>query len=460
MSKLETRLRIGLTEAAELLPDEKADVQPATRSGSGDRSRGMFVALAAMAVVVVAVGGPLLFLGSRTDGAAPGAAAAGSYPVASYIPDGVDTVYGSFVVPDPSSPASVVAVVARSQDNGFSDAVVITVTDSVEVTFPSGIEVDVAGRPAAMFRNKGRATVAWQQGVYSISVSSPLGDADLAQAVASVIVIDAEVPFGVSMLDVGALPDGLSALGVVWRQSVDPTPMVAMLSSVAGEPPLIGVEVLEEPVEIVAGQWGAATETEVRDRRAYRVMRDDGVALAWALSPQTTVVVGGTLSPSEIRAVAEGLDFVAGVDWQRFYAVDNPSLPTTTLAPVGEGDGSQWGPLAVVQGGGGDNALIQGTIVITDECVLLDERGELVLLVWPSDRTEWDEGSTTVQFIDPNLGLVSIVDGQAVRLGGGGSSVQEGGLGAEEWVNSIEWLSEPSPSCVTDTRWFVSGVLN
>ncbi|GBE24647.1 hypothetical protein BMS3Bbin02_00922 [bacterium BMS3Bbin02] len=460
MSKLETRLRIGLTEAAELLPDENAGLLPVARPGTGGRSRGLMIALAAMVIVVVAVGGPLLFLGSRTDGVVPGAGVAGSYPVASYIPDGVDTVYGSFVVPDPSNPAAVVAAVARFQEDGFSDAVVVTVTDSVEVTFPAGVEVDVAGRTAVVFRNKGRATVAWQQAAYSISVSSASGDAELAQAVASVITIDADVPFGVSVLSIDSLPDGLSVLGAAWGQSLEPSPMVVMLSSIAGEPPMIGVQVLAEPLEIVAGQWGAATVTEVRGRPAYRVVREDGAALAWSLSPQMTVVVGGTLSPSELLAVAEGLDFVAGADWQRFYVVDRPSLPTTTLAPVEVGDGSQWGPLAVVRGGGGDEALIEGTIEITDECVFLDERGELVLLVWPSDRTEWDESSASIRFSDFDGSTTTFVDGQTVRLGGGGSSVEEGGLGAEEWVNSIEWMSVPLLSCVTDTRWSVSSVVN
>ncbi|NOX22059.1 MAG: hypothetical protein GXP36_03080 [Actinobacteria bacterium] len=141
--------------------------------------------------------------------------------------------------------------------------------------------------------------------------------------------------------------------------------------------------------------------------------------------------------------------------------------PSTTAVPTAEpstsgsaDDDSPWGPLAVVRGGNGMDALIQGTIRITDECVSLDERGELVLLVWPSDKTQWDDGSGTIQFFDPGLGLVTIADGQEVRLGGGGTSVDEGGLGAQEWVDSIVWIEEPPASCVTDTRWAVSGVLN
>jgi hypothetical protein len=139
------------------------------------------------------------------------------------------------------------------------------------------------------------------------------------------------------------------------------------------------------------------------------------------------------------------------------FTTDAPQV-TTTTPPAG--NDSSWGPLAVVRGGNGMDALIEGTIRITDDCVLLDERGELVLLVWPADRTLWDEDSAAIRFNDPNGGVTTIVDGQPVRLGGGGTSVDEGGLGAEEWRNSIEWISAPPSSCVTDTRWSVSGVLN
>lgn len=132
----------------------------------------------------------------------------------------------------------------------------------------------------------------------------------------------------------------------------------------------------------------------------------------------------------------------------------------TTTTGAGD-DETLWGPLAVVQAGNaGLDALIEGTIRITDECVLLEERGDMVLLVWPSNRIQWDKGSATVQFTDPNSGPVTIEDGQVVRLGGGGTSVNEGGLGAQEWLDSIKWIAEPPLSCVTDTRWSVSGVLN
>mgnify|MGYP000411579780 CR=1 FL=1 len=135
------------------------------------------------------------------------------------------------------------------------------------------------------------------------------------------------------------------------------------------------------------------------------------------------------------------------------------SSSTTAVSATG-GSESAWGPLAVVEGGIGMDAVIQGTITITDECVSLDEGGESVLLVWPSNRTQWNEGTATIQFTDPTIGPVSIEDGQFVRFGGGGTSVNEGGLAAQDWLDSITWIAEPTLSCVTDTRWSVSGVLN
>lgn len=58
-----------------------------------------------------------------------------------------------------------------------------------------------------------------------------------------------------------------------------------------------------------------------------------------------------------------------------------------------------WGSLAVVSGGdGSDAALIAGTIPVGGGCVLLDEQGSDVLLVWPSDRTSWDPVNEVVSF--------------------------------------------------------------
>lgn len=117
-----------------------------------------------------------------------------------------------------------------------------------------------------------------------------------------------------------------------------------------------------------------------------------------------------------------------------------------------------WGPLAVDRTDAGMDALIHGTLVMTDECVFLDERGERVLLVWPSDRTAWDPVARTITFGRPGGGVRTIGEGDTVALGGGGSSTAEGGPAAEEWLQTVDWVAPPAPACVTDTRWFVSDV--
>lgn len=115
---------------------------------------------------------------------------------------------------------------------------------------------------------------------------------------------------------------------------------------------------------------------------------------------------------------------------------------------------SAWGPLAVVDSSGSGEALIQGTIRISDGCVLLDERGEMVLLVWPIDRVDWNE-TTQVVSLSVADGVVELVDGVKVSMNGGGSSLSEGGQSGEAFLSSVDWVSRPAPECVTDTRWFV-----
>lgn len=113
-----------------------------------------------------------------------------------------------------------------------------------------------------------------------------------------------------------------------------------------------------------------------------------------------------------------------------------------------------WGPLAVVKdGGASDGALIAGTLVVTESCVLLDERGEPVLLVWPDSHTEWDAAAGTVRYTRAGG------DGDAVSFGGGGSSISEGGPSAEEFLASIDWVAEPHSDCVADTSWFIGDLV-
>ncbi|MBA2337046.1 MAG: hypothetical protein H0V96_04685 [Acidimicrobiia bacterium] len=81
-----------------------------------------------------------------------------------------------------------------------------------------------------------------------------------------------------------------------------------------------------------------------------------------------------------------------------------------------------------------------------------------VLVVWPSEGTTWKSESRVIEYNDGER-TVELADGAEVSFGGGGDSVDEGGLTASEWVASIDgWVSEPDPSCSADVRWFVGGL--
>lgn len=135
-------------------------------------------------------------------------------------------------------------------------------------------------------------------------------------------------------------------------------------------------------------------------------------------------------------------------------AGDEPAVSTSR-----SGD-EPWGPLAVVPpSDAGDGALIEGVLQVTEECVLLDERGNDVLLVWPADRVGWDAGAETVTFESTRGEVVTLGDGDRVAFGGGGSSLGEGGQSGEQFVEGVEWVSQPDAGCVVDTRWFVYDIL-
>lgn len=122
--------------------------------------------------------------------------------------------------------------------------------------------------------------------------------------------------------------------------------------------------------------------------------------------------------------------------------------------------GDPWGPLAVVEApGGGDLALIAGTLKIDDNCVLLDEGGELVLLVWPQARTAWDSQDMAVVFTSLAGKRMVFQNGDRATFAGGGSSVDEDGNTVDDFLESVAWISEPNRDCVVDVRWFVSDVL-
>lgn len=124
------------------------------------------------------------------------------------------------------------------------------------------------------------------------------------------------------------------------------------------------------------------------------------------------------------------------------------------------GDGGGWGPLAVMNMSGGMDALNTGTLRITDTCVVLETAGgESELLVWPADRTRWNAAEGTISFADPEWGRLTLHDGEAVSLGGGGDSGAESGVSGAEWAASVDWVAPPDASCPMEIRWYVSEVV-
>ena len=135
------------------------------------------------------------------------------------------------------------------------------------------------------------------------------------------------------------------------------------------------------------------------------------------------------------------------------------ALLTPPVRSPSEGD-TRWGPIAAVNVGESNmqlEALLAGTIRITDSCVFVEDAvGDQIFLVWPSDRTRWDPSTRAVLLADTAGTIAALRDGQRVSLGGGGSSVGEGGLGGIGWAIGLDWASlPPDGTCDMDARWFV-----
>lgn len=132
-------------------------------------------------------------------------------------------------------------------------------------------------------------------------------------------------------------------------------------------------------------------------------------------------------------------------------------MPSASALDSSTAGAVNWGPLAVVEGSG-DMARNEGSLGITDECVVLERGGERALLVWPADQVRWNAGDGTITFTTIHDGAVTLRSGDYLVLGGGGSSTDEDGLDGTAWADSIAWVNRPADSCLGDSRWFVTDV--
>lgn len=138
-----------------------------------------------------------------------------------------------------------------------------------------------------------------------------------------------------------------------------------------------------------------------------------------------------------------------------------PAASSTPSVVPGESpsSGSGWGPLAVVPPqGGADTARNEGTLRITETCVVLVTRGGPVLLVWPADRTTWNAEERSIAFANYDGSTVTASDGAYVVVGGSGDSNEESGMTTEAWLARTPWVARPAASCPLEARWWVGAL--
>ena len=134
-------------------------------------------------------------------------------------------------------------------------------------------------------------------------------------------------------------------------------------------------------------------------------------------------------------------------------------VPPTPSAEALPADGLA-GPLALHRTNGFMEALTHGKLLITDRCTfLVDLDGARVTLAWPSDRTAWDAATSTILFKNTDGEVVGLHDGDQLTLGGGGSSLAEGGGTGPDWARKLAWVVPPALECLEDERWEVGEVV-
>jgi len=346
MTKLEDRIRTSLHATAERIPATATGLRNTTERTPDRRYGGPAIAAAVLVTVLLVVGGPLWLL---TDGAnsrnVTGAGTTERFPIPGQVPEDIDLVYGSYALPDPADPASIKAVVARDTADGFDNAVLVTVLDSPDTTnYEMGDPLRVNGHPATLMRNDGDGvTVWWEQGSVVVWVHATNGDPDLALSVAEAARVANTGQFSAALTTFDDLPDGYTVIASPVIPSTEPRPVVAMegpRGPDTPEPNHVTIEVSPESLEHAIAGVQSATTIRLRGHDAYRIGDDNQTGFVWAEAPGFTVIISGTYTEAEIRAIAESLDFVTEAEWHVEYDVGDsafelPNTTTTTLDTTG-----------------------------------------------------------------------------------------------------------------------------
>ncbi len=161
-------------------------------------------------------------------------------------------------------------------------------------------------------------------------------------------------------------------------------------------------------------------------------------------------------------ALAAAIVVAGCVSFEPSSAPRSPSSsPPVSMVPSGSlpSGGDDFGPLAVVQAGdSADTARTEGTLRITETCVVLLERGGPVLLLWPANHAAWDSATRTITFDKLDGTSVTVGDGESVVLGGGGGTSAESGVAPDVWLVQMTWVVPPRDGCPLDPYFSVGDV--
>ena len=355
MTRLEDRITSSLHNTAKRLPGEGANLAAEASESAPPTARGPAVALIAMAAVLVVVGGSTFVLSSlngNDDGDVVGAAGAavapdtGSYPIVGYAPPGSEVGGASYSVISVDWPeASVAVVVARTTADGFTESVVVDVVDESDMssflTAEPIDEIDVNGHTAKVYDLGdvvGGVAMSWLVGDRTVIVRAPLGDIDLARAVAESVVVVESDTFESSIVTFDDLPSGIEVIASARMQPRESTPVVMVHSNDGSATAEVTVWPGLVPENIV-GSFGAATVVDLRDRDVYRSdTSENGAAYVWTESPGVTAMVFGDFRDSELEKIVAGLDFVDESEWQDHYGISGSDIAATpsTTTPIAQ----------------------------------------------------------------------------------------------------------------------------
>jgi len=142
--------------------------------------------------------------------------------------------------------------------------------------------------------------------------------------------------------------------------------------------------------------------------------------------------------------------------------VAEPTPPPSLSADASAApEADDWGPLAVVAGGGGPDATTgPGTLSISADCVTFQGDGATGAdtLVWGSDRTSWRPKNQRIVFEHHQHGTTRLSDGDRVSFGGMAleQDLLEASEGLSVWLEE-SWVQPPDPSC-PEAMWLVGEV--